>query len=140
MKRSDAKGRLLPSSQIMSGLGTTAGGRRVPPRLKRAQVTIPDPAPGQRPLTGRQAELLDYIKRYRESYGFSPAVREIQEYMGINSPNGVMCHLRAMRFKGWLTYYPNVSRSITLQAERSISVPVGLVDRVREFIENMQDD
>jgi hypothetical protein len=140
MKRSNVKGRLLPSVQRLTGLADPHGPRRLPPQLTPARVTIPAPGPGQRRLSPRQADTLDYIRRYRYSYGFSPAVREIQEYMGINSPNGVMCHLRAMRAKGWITYHPNISRSITPAGERLVSVPLGMVDQVLKFLESLRDD
>ena len=43
-----------------------------------------------------------------------PTVREIGEQFGIKSPNGVMCHLRALERKGLIRRSPNKSRAIEL--------------------------
>ena len=49
-------------------------------------------------LTTRQTEILAYIK----SRDICPSVRQIGREFGIGSPNGVMCHIRALRQKGYL--------------------------------------
>jgi len=46
--------------------------------------------------------------------GYGPTVREIGEHFEIKSPNGVMCHLRALERKGLITRSPNKSRAIEL--------------------------
>jgi repressor LexA len=48
------------------------------------------------------------------SRGYGPTVREIGEVLGISSPNGVMCHLRALVKKGKITRIANRSRAIEL--------------------------
>src|SRR4051812_19853679 len=47
-------------------------------------------------LTPRQREIYDFIKDKIESRGYGPTVREIGDGFGIESPNGVMCHLKAL--------------------------------------------
>lgn len=46
--------------------------------------------------------------------GYGPTVREIGIHMGIRSPNGVMCHLRALEKKGMIRRSANKSRAIEL--------------------------
>src|SRR4029078_6692503 len=53
-------------------------------------------------LTTRQAAVFDFIKDKVQSRGYGPTVREIGEHFKISSPNGVMCHLRALEKKGLL--------------------------------------
>jgi repressor LexA len=65
-------------------------------------------------LTTRQQEVLDFIRELIRGRGYGPTVREIGEYFDIRSPNGVMCHLKALEKKGIITREPNMSRAITL--------------------------
>ncbi|MCP4811372.1 MAG: repressor LexA, partial [Planctomycetaceae bacterium] len=57
--------------------------------------------------------------------GYGPTVREIGEHFGINAPNGVMCHLKAIEKKGLIRRSPNKSRAIELTQEESME-PRGL--------------
>lgn len=56
--------------------------------------------PGALPLTGRQAEILAFIRRYMIANGAPPSLREIATEFGFESPNGAKCHLTALRKKG----------------------------------------
>ena len=51
-------------------------------------------------LTDRQQEVYEFIRDKIRSRGYGPTVREIGGEFGIASPNGVMCHLRALERKG----------------------------------------
>src|SRR5207237_10471108 len=51
-------------------------------------------------LTHRQREIYDFIRDKIESRGYGPTVREIGVAFDIKSPNGVMCHLKALEKKG----------------------------------------
>jgi repressor LexA len=53
-------------------------------------------------LTKRQEQTLDYIRQSIETRGYPPTLREIGEFMGIRSTNGVNDHLRALERKGYL--------------------------------------
>jgi repressor LexA len=55
-------------------------------------------------------------------HGYPPTIRDIGGAFGITSPNGVMCHLRAMAAKGYITRDEQLSRGIEV---------VGLGDRIR---------
>jgi repressor LexA len=65
-------------------------------------------------LTDQQQAVYDYIRGCILSRGYGPTVREIGEHMDIRSPNGVMCHLRALEKKGVIFRSANKSRAIEL--------------------------
>ena len=65
-------------------------------------------------LTKRQAQTLDFIRRSIEDRGYPPTLREIGEYMGIRSTNGVNDHLRALERKGYLRREDMKSRALQL--------------------------
>lgn len=65
-------------------------------------------------LTERQQNVYDMIRELIVGRGYGPTVREIGEHFGIKSPNGVMCHLRALERKGLIRRSPNKSRAIEL--------------------------
>lgn len=65
-------------------------------------------------LTVQQQAVFDFIRECIFSRGYGPTVREIGQYMSIKSPNGVMCHLRALEKKGYIRRSANKSRSIEL--------------------------
>ncbi|MEM6366429.1 MAG: transcriptional repressor LexA [Planctomycetota bacterium] len=73
-------------------------------------------------LTDRQRAVYDLIQQLIRSRGYGPTVREIGEQFGIKSPNGVMCHLRALEKKGLINRRANKSRAIELTGEHSHSV------------------
>lgn len=63
------------------------------------------------PLTPRQQDVLNWIAGYIDTHGFSPSVREIGHAYKW-STNGVMCHLRAIRRKGHITWIDGQARTI----------------------------
>ena len=68
-------------------------------------------------LTRRQQDVYKFIRDKIRGRGYGPTVREIAEQFGINSPNGVVCHLKALVKKGFISREPNMSRAIRLTAE-----------------------
>ena len=68
-------------------------------------------------LTERQQAVYEFIREKIRGRGYGPTVREIGRQFGINSPNGVVCHLKALEKKGLITREPNMSRAIQLAAE-----------------------
>ncbi len=68
-------------------------------------------------LTSRQREVFELIRDLITSRGYGPTVREIGDEFGISSPNGVMCHLKALEKKGLITREPNMSRAIEITEE-----------------------
>ena len=51
-------------------------------------------------LTKRQKEVYKFIRDKIQNRGYGPTVREIGAKFKISSPNGVMCHLKALEKRG----------------------------------------
>lgn len=77
-------------------------------------------------LTKRQREIFEFLKDKILNRGYGPTVREIGEEFGIRSPNGVMCHLKALEKKGLIRRESNMSRAICLAetTEQKMSLPL----------------
>ena len=69
-------------------------------------------------LTERQREIYDFIRNKIESRGYGPTVREIGLEFEIKSPNGVMCHLKALEKKGLIKRELHSARAIQLVDHR----------------------
>src|ERR1043165_7226608 len=69
-------------------------------------------------LTERQREIYDFIREKIESRGYGPTVREIGLGFDIRSPNGVMCHLKALEKKGLIKREGFSARAIMLLDHR----------------------
>ncbi|MFN9371198.1 MAG: transcriptional repressor LexA [Planctomycetaceae bacterium] len=65
-------------------------------------------------LTAKQRAIYDFIKDKIMVRGYGPTVREIGAGFKIKSPNGVMCHLKALEKKGLITRESGMSRAIQL--------------------------
>src|SRR5258708_10305607 len=65
-------------------------------------------------LTERQREIYDFIRSKIETRGYGPTVREIGAGFGIKSPNGVMCHMKALEKKGLIIREGFSARAIQL--------------------------
>jgi len=76
-------------------------------------------------LTERQRHVYEFIHDKITNRGYGPTVREIGEEFNISSPNGVMCHLKALEKKGLIRRSPNKSRAIELIND-SGAVPSGM--------------
>lgn len=77
-------------------------------------------------LTSRQREIYNFIRSKIQGRGYGPTVREIGIQFQIKSPNGVMCHLKALQKKGLIHREPNMSRAIQLLDDPTAAPPVGL--------------
>jgi len=76
-------------------------------------------------LTARQRAIYDFIKDKIVHRGYGPTVREIGAGFKIKSPNGVMCHLKALEKKGLITRESHMSRAIQLSEPLSkMSLPL----------------
>ncbi len=79
----------------------------------------------QPPLTKRQQKAYDFVKKHIEDQGWPPTVREIMKHMHIKSPNGVMCHLKALAKKESIEFGgAHMSRCIRLVGYRLKHVKV----------------
>jgi len=77
-------------------------------------------------LTPRQREIYNFIRSKIQGRGYGPTVREIGVHFLIKSPNGVMCHLKALQKKGLIHREPNMSRAIQLLEDPVNSQQMGL--------------
>src|SRR5438552_11470393 len=81
-------------------------------------------------LTQRQKDIYEFIRQKIEGRGYGPTVREIGLGFDIKSPNGVMCHLKALEKKGLIKREGHAARAIQLVDHRrpSLGLPfLGLV-------------
>src|SRR3989442_7614342 len=69
-------------------------------------------------MTPRQRAIYEFIRSKIFERGYGPTVRETAAAFGIRSPNGVMCHLRALEKKQIIRREPNMSRAIQLLDDR----------------------
>jgi repressor LexA len=79
-----------------------------------------------RSLTPRQREIYLFIRSKIQGRGYGPTVREIGNQFHIKSPNGVMCHLKALQKKGLIHREPNMSRAIQLLNDPTTAPAAGL--------------
>ncbi|MCC6811411.1 MAG: transcriptional repressor LexA [Deltaproteobacteria bacterium] len=63
-------------------------------------------------LTDRQKAVLSFIQSRVEDVGYPPTIREIGEFLGIRSTNGVSDHLKALEKKGFLKRDGQKSRAL----------------------------
>lgn len=69
-------------------------------------------------LTDKQRLIYDFIRDKIENRGYGPSIREICTAFDIKSPNGVMCHLKALEKKGLITRAEGLARAIQLANHR----------------------
>lgn len=78
-------------------------------------------------LTPRQKSVLDFIKEYISSRGYSPSYREIQEHFGFNSLGSVYKYVNILKDRGVLHSEKSRSRSMSLLDDSRNSKSGGLV-------------
>src|SRR5437868_1131892 len=81
-------------------------------------------------LTERQREIYEFIREKIEGRGYGPTVREIGTAFEIKSPNGVMCHLKALEKKGLIVREGFSARAIQLVDHRPPGAELPLLGNV----------
>src|SRR3954468_14770437 len=81
-------------------------------------------------LTRRQRQIYDFLKDKIRNRGYGPTVREIGANFGIRSPNGVMCHLKALERKGLITRESHMSRAIQLSESPQAAMSLPLAGQI----------
>lgn len=79
-----------------------------------------------RPLTPRQAEILELIKRNIADTGMPPTRAEIAKRLGFKSANAAEEHLKALAKKGCIEIMPGTSRGIRLTQANETEEELGL--------------
>jgi len=74
-------------------------------------------------LTQRQKMVLEFIQSTIDSDGYPPTLREIGNFMGIRSTNGVNDHLRALERKGYLRREDMKSRALRVVGDNDNAEP-----------------
>ena len=82
--------------------------------MKREAITGSNLSAKTAILTPRQREIFEFVKQNIMNRGYGPTVREIGNEFGIKSPNGVMCHLKALEKKQLIKREANLSRAMEL--------------------------
>jgi repressor LexA len=83
--------------------------------LQTGDVFMPD----FNSLTDKQKQIYEYIREKIETRGYGPTVREIGLAFEIKSPNGVMCHLKALEKKNCIIREGFSARAIQLVEQRT---------------------
>jgi len=73
------------------------------------------------PLTKRQKEILNYLKEFLTSQGYSPTLEEIADHFGMASLNGVYKHLKVLEERGCIKRLTNRARSIQILDTEPVS-------------------
>lgn len=81
-------------------------------------------------LTPRQRDIYEFLKDKILNRGYGPTVREIGVEFGIKSPNGVMCHLKALEKKGLIQRESHMSRAIQLADKPHRATSLNLLGQV----------
>ena len=84
----------------------------------------------QKKLTDRQRAVLSYIQSREEDVGYPPTIREIGEFLGIKSTNGVSDHLKALEKKGFLKRDGQKSRALVPTNDGVSDEPTSNVTRL----------
>jgi repressor LexA len=81
-------------------------------------------------LTERQREIYEFIRDKIDARGYGPTVREIGQAFDIKSPNGVMCHLKALEKKGLIKREGFSARAIQVLESRTSPASLPLLGTV----------
>jgi len=66
-------------------------------------------------LTGKQRNLLCFLRRFVQERGYPPTIREIRDAFHLKSNRGVVDHLKALERKGYIRRVPGISRAIEIE-------------------------
>lgn len=93
-------------------------------------------------LTSRQQEIYEFLREKIMTRGYGPTVREIGQRFEIKSPNGVMCHLKALEKKGLISRESHMSRAIQLakSPRQSTELPLAGTLTIGEVLPTVASD
>lgn len=67
-----------------------------------------------RPLTKKQANVLEFVAAYSRQNRYPPTLREIGQSVGLSNVNAVRGHVTALEKKGYIVREPEKARSIRI--------------------------
>ena len=89
---------------------------------------------GERPL-----KILKFLSKYQGDHGYSPSIREIGKFIGVDSTSLVDYYLNQLVDKGYIERDNRVSRSIRILKEMDVtrSLPERVIEKVNEVISDL---
>ena len=66
-------------------------------------------------ITGKQKDILDYIKNEILNKGYPPSVRDICQAVGLKSTSSVHAHLETLEKNGYIRRDPTKPRKIEME-------------------------
>jgi repressor LexA len=85
-----------------------------PDQKKCTSVHTMKKKPSLPPLTQRQQDVLEYLRKHIADQGCPPSSRDICREFGFSAPNAATGYLKALERKGYLTRQPGQARNIRL--------------------------
>lgn len=82
-----------------------------------------------RGLSGKQINILEYIKKEIDTNGSSPSIRKICKEVGLSSTSSVHSHIVTLQKEGYISKDPKSSRSLLILEKK--------VDNLSPFIDNI---
>ncbi len=70
-----------------------------------------------KPLTPKQNNVLDFIKKFTAEHGYPPAIREIGDALGLSSPATVHTYLKRLSNAGYIRVNSNKFRAMEILVE-----------------------
>jgi repressor LexA len=108
-----------------------------PAIIDQDRHSSPEATPMAAKLTRRQNDILTFVRRYTDTHGYPPSVREIGQAMGLTSSSTVHSHLAALERKGFLRRDPSKPRALEILRDNGAEpaaarrfVPLPIVGRV----------
>lgn len=95
--------------------------------LYKAVKGVVDPVK-KKTLTGKQLEILEFLKSELYNKGYPPSVREICEAVGLKSTSTVHGHLERLEKKGFIRRNPTKPRAIEILDNSPLSIARDLVE------------
>ena len=95
-----------------------------------------------KPITEKQNNVLDFIKKFSAKHGYPPSIREIGKGLGLSSPATVHTHVRKLCNAGYLKVDNNKFRAMEIlvdneyldKSEELVKVPpIEAIERPNEF-------
>ncbi|MDW8479589.1 MAG: transcriptional repressor LexA [Xanthomonadales bacterium] len=98
---------------------------RLIPIILYGTVGVPLLPLAMRKLTGRQREILDYLREHLRTFGYPPTRAEIARRFGFRVAASAEEHLQALARKGAIALVPGSARGIRILAEEAESLEGG---------------